>query len=104
MTIAEERVVLQKAGEVVRSVVERFSPDVVRARFQMEEDWEGDPVLYVRVTLRDAAIRGKRLHVVAESVRAYVRSELRITELERTPSVRFRGESETVEMPDPKWM
>lgn len=64
----------------------------------------GDPVLYVRVTLRDAAIRGKRLHLVAGSVREYVRSELRQTEVERTPSVLFRGESESVEMPDPKWM
>lgn len=102
MTIAEELALEQKIGEVVRGVVEKFSPEVVRARFQFEEDWMGEPVLYVRVTLRAAAIRGGRLSQVAGTVREYVCFQLRAVGFEGVPSVRFRGLS-VGKRTDPKW-
>jgi phosphoglycolate phosphatase-like HAD superfamily hydrolase len=102
MTLAEERAIESKIRDIVETV-QRQNPDIVRARFQFEEDWTGQPALYIRITLRDAATRPSRLAAVTSAIREELRSALRNSEIEGTPSVRFRSQSETLDMPDPKW-
>lgn len=103
MTIAEERSVEKTAAGIAQQVLEKFQRDVVRVRFQIEEDWTGESVLYFRVTLKDSAVRGARLGIVANAVREEIRAALRESNVEGTPSVRFRGESEQVGIQDAKW-
>jgi len=80
-----------------------FARDVVRIRFNLGEDWTGDPAVYIRVVLTDAASKEEYLYDVAQRVRREVRNEIKVEEIGLHPYFSFRSQSETVTYKDVKW-
>jgi len=77
--------------------------DVVRIRFNLGEDWTGDPAVYIRVVLTDEASKEERLREVAQRVRKRVRDEIKVEEIGLHPYFFFRSQSETKEYKDATW-
>lgn len=77
-----------------------FARDVVRIRFNLGEDWTGDPAVYIRVVLTDEASEEEYLYDVAPRVRSKVRSEIKVEEIGLHPYISFRSQSETVQYKD----
>ena len=77
--------------------------DVVRIRFNVGEDWSGDPAVYIRVVLTDDASTEERLGDVAQRVREKVRGEIKVEEIGLHPYFRFRSKAETVQYKDADW-
>jgi hypothetical protein len=88
--------------EQVDTIVRELAPDVVRIRFNPDEDWSGDPAIYFRIVLSDDAARD-RLREIAETARNRMYDELRLRESGYLPYFNFRSESETVKLPDVTW-
>ncbi len=87
----------------VDGIVDRMSPDVVRIRYTVTENWDGDPAVYFRVVLSDQAAAGAARREAIRSVRAAVRDELNLAEWGYFPYFNFRGVTEQSEVGDPAW-
>ncbi len=87
----------------VRRAEEALRPDVVRIRYSFGEDWTGDPSIFFKVLLTDAASRPAKLGKVVS------RAELRIAEefpgeaLGLNWYTSYRSQSEQRELADPAW-
>ena len=78
--------------------------DVVRVRYSMGEDWTGDPSIYFRIVLTDAASREKRLAEVVDRISTTIFEELRPLEnWGLLPYFSFRSKSEQDQRTDPEW-
>ena len=77
--------------------------DVVRIRFNLGEDWTGDPAVFIRVVLSDKASEEEHLGDVAQRVRNRVWNEIGVEEIGLYPYFCFRSQSETVECKDAHW-
>ena len=88
--------------EQVDAIVRTLAPDVVRIRFNPDEDWAGEPAIYFRVVLTDAAAKD-RLRENSRTVRDRLIEELQLRESGYFPYFRFLSQSETVKMVDPRW-
>jgi hypothetical protein len=53
----------------VSEVVRVMAPDVVRIRYDLAEDWSGDPAIFFRVLLSDEAAKTRLREVAKEVVR-----------------------------------
>jgi len=88
--------------EQVDRIARDLAPDVVRIRFNPDEDWAGEPAIYFRVVLSDEAVRD-RLREIARTVRDRMRDELQLLESGYFPYFRFRSESDQAKVANPKW-
>jgi hypothetical protein len=88
---------------IVADVVRSMPREVVRIRYSFDSDWSGDPGLFFRVVLADAATKGKRLSKTTSAVRQTLREKLLPLELEEIPYFNFRSRSETLETQDQAW-
>ena len=91
--------------KAIDQVIAKLGPEVVRVRYNIGEDWTGDPALYFRVVLSDS---------VSGDVKTFVDTAARVREtffeqlqpLENWglfPHVNFRSNAEEGELKDPKW-
>ena len=80
-----------------------LSPDVVRIRCQIGQDWSDHPAIYFRNVLSDDASRPERLAAVAAMVRARLLDGLGLSESERIPYFRFRSQSEQAKLGEAAW-
>jgi len=93
--------------KAVDQVIKTLGPEVVRVRYNVGEDWTGDPALYFRVVLADSAVNVRDLDSVgrvAERIRRPFFEQLQ--PLERWglfPHFNFRTISEEDQLKDPKW-
>ncbi len=81
-----------------------LSPNVLRIRYELGEDWTGQPSVFFRVTLSDEASRQDQLLKVAKQVSSLI--EQRIEPLEQwgvLPYFDFRSQSEQAQLRDPAW-
>ncbi|MEO5923922.1 MAG: hypothetical protein ABIR70_08860 [Bryobacteraceae bacterium] len=93
----------QLAAEIIR-IESTLKPSVVRIKATLGEDSSGDPAIYFRVLLSDAASKPARLGDVARRVRSMIVDELDpFNNWGVYPYVRFRSESEQALMKDPDW-
>lgn len=93
--------------KAVDSFLKTLGPEVVRVRYNIGEDWMGDPALYFRVILADSAVDLKNLDKVgkvAEGIRRPFFDKLQPLEnWGLFPHINFRTESEQAQLNDPKW-
>ena len=80
-----------------------FARDVVRIRFNLAEDWTGDPAVYIRVVLTDKASQEEYLYDIAQRVRSKVKKEIKVEDLGLHPYIRFRILAETFQYKDAAW-
>jgi hypothetical protein len=94
-----------EVAKAVDQVIANLGPEVVRVRYNIGEDWSGDPALYIRVVLSDSvAVNRKTFVDTAARIRATLRKQLRSLEnWDLFPYVSFRSNAENAEINDPKW-
>ena len=97
-----------EVDKAVDAFLKTLGPEVVRVRYNIGEDWTGEPALYFRVVLVDSAVPNvkdfTKVGEVTERIRTPFFEELQ--PLERWglfPHMNFRTESEQDQLNDPKW-
>jgi hypothetical protein len=69
----------QIAREVEHAIAQ-LGPEVVRVRYRVGEDWDGDPAIYFRVVLTDEASGRENLFENARKVENTLLSQFRARE------------------------
>jgi len=87
----------------VSEVVKLLAPNVVRIRYDIDQDWSGDWAVFFRVLLSDEAADERNIGAVARRVRHEISDRLDIPELGMLPHFNFRSESEQANRRDPAW-
>ena len=87
---------LQKAKRALK-------PDVIRIMYSFEEDWTGEPSLFFRVLITDAASDPKRLRETVQRIETKVLRETKADERGLQTYFSFRNESEQAQLRDPTW-
>jgi hypothetical protein len=91
--------------KAVDQFIRTLGPEVVRVRWNIGDDWSGDPALYFRVVLADSvAVDRKTFIDAAERVRETFFEKLQPLEnWGLFPHVNFRSNAENAQLSDPKW-
>jgi hypothetical protein len=86
----------------IDGVVRNLSPDVVRIRYEIGEDWSGQWAVFFRVVLSDDAAR-HRLREVADKVAWGLARQLDFTAMGVFPYHNFRSVSEQDTLQEEAW-
>ncbi len=91
--------------KAVDEFIRTLGPEVVRVRWNIGDDWSGDPALYFRVVLADSVSGDVKTFVdTAERVRETFFDQLQPLEnWGLFPHVNFRSNAENAQVSDPKW-
>lgn len=82
----------------------KLGPDVVRLRHSISDDASGEPAIYFRIVLSDAASREATLAEVTGQIAATLFDDLKPYEnWGLTPYFSFRSQSEQAKRNDPEW-
>ncbi len=96
-----------EVANAVDEVIKTLGPEVVRVRYNIGEDWTGDPALYFRVVLADSAVDLRDLESVGRVTERIRRAFWdQVHPLENWglfPHFNFRTNSEQEHLNDPKW-
>ena len=104
MPIAPNMFVHQtEIAAAVELAEQELAPDVVRIRFNLGEDWSGDPAVFFRVVLSDDASRMGRLREMGRRVQRVLAERARPEELGLLAYFNYRNVSEQAEMKEPSW-
>jgi hypothetical protein len=87
----------------LRLVERSLHPDVVRIRWSFGDDWSGDPAIFFRVVLSDAASRRDNPARFTGDIGNRIFEDLHLAELDYVPYFNFRSESEQTRLKDPEW-
>ena len=107
-----EHGILTRAGKIiaelnldqsVRETVMKFPGEVVGIRFSISHDWNGDPAIFFRILLSDAASRQGILADITGRVAGELFDLLQLSESEYTPYFYFRSKAEQDKLKDPEW-
>ncbi|SPF38678.1 hypothetical protein SBA4_220026 [Candidatus Sulfopaludibacter sp. SbA4] len=93
---------LKEFDEKVQQAVKKF-PEVVRVRYNFDEDWTGEPAIYFRVVLSDDLGLGERFIEAARRVEGAITGDLQLYESEYFPFFYFRLKSEEDRLKEPSW-
>jgi hypothetical protein len=95
---------LNDVPKIVKTIEEKFSPDVVRIRYHTGFDWNGGPAVFFRILLSDHASRRENLGDITERVGRELSDEfLRLGDSEYFPYTTFRSKTEQDKLKDPQW-
>jgi hypothetical protein len=86
----------------INEVETNLAPDVVRIRYDIEEDWSGQWAIFFRVVLADEAAR-RRLREVATKVVWGLARQLDFPAMGVFPYHNFRSVSEQEALQEPAW-
>ncbi len=89
--------------KAVQRAQKALTPGVVRIRYSIGNDWTGDPSIFFRVVLSDAASRPSNLQKVAQRVKLRLMNEVRSDEFGFHAYFNFRSESEQAKLKEPAW-
>jgi hypothetical protein len=89
-------------GAAVAEVVRLLSPDVLRIRYDIGEDWSGQWAIFFRVVLSDEAAR-RRLNRVAGDIVGRLAERLNFQEMGVFPYHNFRSASEQAALREEAW-
>lgn len=93
----------QQIADSLPVVAHSLHPDVVRIRWSFGDDWSGDPAIFFRVVLSDAASQRDDLAELTGDISGRIFEELHLAELDHIPYFNFRGESEQRRLKDAEW-
>ncbi len=90
----------------IQSAIDRvetsLAPDVIRIRYEIDEDWSAQWAIFFRAVLSDDAAR-RRLRAVADRVVLELARELDFSALGVFPYHNFRSESEQAVLQEAAW-
>lgn len=81
----------------------KLGSEVVRANHSLGTDWSGDPAIYFRIVLTDAASQEDGLVDVTLRISTFLTDEIRPYELGLIDYCSFRSKSENDARHDPGW-
>jgi hypothetical protein len=87
----------------VKRAAAALSPDVVRIRYSLGEDWSGDPSIFFRVVLSDDASRETRLRETTRRAATEILKEVAVEELGLQYYFNFRSLSEQASFNEEAW-
>jgi hypothetical protein len=94
----------EKVDKAITAFVRRLGPEVVRVRYDISEDWTGDPAIFFRVVLTDQAASDDRRQKVTTRIRAAIWDKLKPFERWGLyPFINFRSKSEQDSMKEKSW-
>jgi len=94
---------LKNLDQKVEETATKFPGEVVGIRYSIGSDWNGDPAIFFRVLLSDAASRQGTLADVTGRVGTALFDDLQLAESDYTPYFYFRSKAEQDKMKDPEW-
>ena len=94
---------LKSLDQKVEETATKFPGEVVGIRYSIGSDWNGDPAIFFRVLLSDAASRQGTLADVTGRVGTALFDDLQLAESDYTPYFYFRSKAEQDKMKDPEW-
>jgi hypothetical protein len=91
----------QKVDEVAK----KFPAEVVRIRHSFSHDWDGDPAIYFRIVVTDAARREYRLSELTERIGNVLVKDLALYQeySEYIPYFSYRTKTEQDQSKDLEW-
>jgi len=89
-------------NSAISDVVRAMAPDVEHIRYEIGEDWSGDPAVFFRVLLTDEASR-TRLIEVAKKVVVELTARLDFSSMGLFAYYNFRSVSEQAVLQEPTW-
>ena len=92
---------LKEFDEKVQQAAKKF-PEIVRVRYNFDEDWTGAPAIYFRVVLTDDLGLGG-IGGVARRIRESIAGDLQLYETEYFPFFYFRLKSEQDRVKEASW-
>jgi len=85
-------------------VEQAIGPEVVHVAYKLNEDWTGDPGIFFRIVLINAASEEGRIGEIAQRISTQVFDESRPQEnWGLFPFFNFRSEADQERRPDPLW-
>ena len=93
----------EQIDAVIAAAHKGLSPDVVRIRYSLEEDWTGDPSIFFRVVLSDEASTPGRLREVSSKVRRELEEAVNRYDHGLQAYFSFRGVSEQKDSREQDW-
>jgi hypothetical protein len=97
---------LKEFDDKVQEAVKKF-PEIVRIRYNFDEDWTGAPAIYFRVVLSDDVGLdeiGEVGHRIRQSIAGDLKiGDLQILETEYFPFFYFRRKSSQDRLKEPSW-
>ena len=97
--IAELKDIDQKLEEVLA----RFPDEVVAVRYSTGHDWSGDPAVFFRIVLSDAASKRPALADVTQRLQRELFDHLDFARSDYIPYFDFRSKTERDTLKDPTW-
>lgn len=94
---------LKNLDRRVQETALTFPGEVVGIRYSIGHDWNGDPAIFFRVLLSDAASRQGTLADVTGRVGGQLFDHLQLAESDYTPYFYFRSKAEQDKLKDPEW-
>ena len=91
-------------GQIIAEAETELRPLVQHIRWEIGTDWSGDWAIFLRVTLSNAAARGRNLQRTTQQVRAHLLAKLKPQELGVIPYFSFRSQSEQAALREEAWM
>lgn len=96
-------VVKSKVDRIVEEVERKFPNDVVRIRYTVGEDYDGDPAVFFRILLRDEVGQRDRIGPITGRIVSELFDGLAAEEIDYVPGFRFRTERENNQPSDEPW-
>ena len=88
----------------IAKAIRKLPKDAVRVRYNFGTDWTGDPSIFFRIVLTDAASRKEKLRESTQRIQNVLSDELQLQENWGLLSYfHFRSKSEEAERNDPEW-
>ena len=88
----------------VAKTIRKLGKEVLHVKYTFDDDWTGEPSIYFKILLSDAASREDRLLGVANRITTIIDDELRLYENWGLRSYfSFRSKSEQAKLNDPQW-
>lgn len=101
--IASGLVNQRKITSAVERAAKALSADVVRIRFDLEDDWTGNPSLFFKIVITDQASRPEKLREVSQRVTRKIMNEAKVDQTGLLAYFSFRSQSEHAKIKDPEW-
>jgi hypothetical protein len=91
--------------KAVDEFLKTLGPEVVRVRYNIGEDWMGDPALYFRIVLSDSVAVDRKTFTdnAARIDRLFFDQLQSLGNWGLFPHVSFRSNAEQTALNDPKW-
>ena len=87
----------------VKRAERALQPDVKRILFTFTSDWTGDPSLFFRIVISDAAAAPNRLREGTQRIGRIILTEIKADDLGLQTYFNFRSQSEQAKLREPTW-